>query len=244
MFVDSETADLRVNKSMPAGGKDKNQLTQLLQGEPVDVLREEGAWVYVEAVQQKSFVQTGKWRGYLGWVLKADLTGDPSAETVLHPTPSSELRGDFLQNVRAMVGRRVPYVWGGRSPEGLDCSGLVNWALRESGYVSPRDSVDIFLASTDVDPRALRPGDLIFFSVSNRPARIYHVMVYSGGDRLLESVDDDAHESSLSQRLGRRPADAPFAGMIKDAQGRSRRAFDCGSLGDVTRLCYFDSLLP
>ncbi len=71
---------------------------------------------------------------------------------------------DAASVAEEMIG--APYVWGGRTANGIDCSGLVQLAWAAAGVQLPRDS-DLQLAALDadkdVDPSALQRGDLVFF---------------------------------------------------------------------------------
>lgn len=80
--------------------------------------------------------------------------------------------GRVLQTARTFLGLR--YLWGGLSAWGLDCSGLVHLTLRGLGRLVPRDARDqaSYEGLTTVDPGAVRPGDLWFFS---RDDRVTHV---------------------------------------------------------------------
>lgn len=71
--------------------------------------------------------------------------------------------GDFVAQAERFVG--VPYLWGGRSARGIDCSGLVQVALLATGMTAPRDSdMQAALLGTEIGPKApLRRGDLLFW---------------------------------------------------------------------------------
>ena len=77
-----------------------------------------------------------------------------------HVAPVS---GDFVTEAERFLG--VPYLWGGRSARGIDCSGLVQLALIACGRPAPRDSdMQAALVGTELDAGApLRRGDLVFW---------------------------------------------------------------------------------
>jgi hypothetical protein len=73
------------------------------------------------------------------------------------------VEGDFVAQAERFVG--VPYLWGGRSARGVDCSGLVQIALLATGRVAPRDTdMQAALLGCDIGARTpLRRGDLVFW---------------------------------------------------------------------------------
>lgn len=75
----------------------------------------------------------------------------------------------------AMQYLGVPYVWGGTSPSGFDCSGLVQYVFAENGISLPRTTYEQQDVVAPVSLVALKPGDLVFWGDS-----AYHVGIYIG----------------------------------------------------------------
>lgn len=77
----------------------------------------------------------------------------------------------------------VPYVWGGSSPSGFDCSGLTQYCYRQIGISLPRTSQSQFQAGQHIARDRLdllRPGDLVFFGTDGDAGRVHHVGIYVG----------------------------------------------------------------
>lgn len=101
-------------------------------------------------------------------------------------------RGSSGKRARAAVatGREyvgVPYVWGGATPNGFDCSGFVQFVYRKHGVALPRTSRQMAHAGRRVSTatEALREGDLMLFR--GRDGVISHVALYAGHNRILHS---------------------------------------------------------
>ena len=79
----------------------------------------------------------------------------------------------------------VPYVWGGASPAGFDCSGLVMYVFAQLGISLPHNAAMQFTYCTPVPRADLQAGDLVFYGSS--AATIYHVGIYVGNDTMIDA---------------------------------------------------------
>ena len=88
----------------------------------------------------------------------------------------------------------VPYVWGGSTPRGFDCSGFVSYVFAQIGVSVPHSSYSQFGMGTAISINALQPGDLVFFTGAS------HVGIYIGGGQFIHAphTGDVVKISSLS----------------------------------------------
>lgn len=199
--------------AQPSAGSE--QVSQRLAGHRLTVLEERESWLRVRGDDQydgwvhRGYLSAGGSRRYeqrrtsLGCVVR-----DPRGWS--HPLPLGALvpddspiesgevvpadgiarrfprAADAITRSAATLFAGAPYQWGGITPWGADCSGLVQTIFGLHGIALQRDASQQAAAGSPIDlaPDALAPADLLFFS--DRPdRRITHVAISLGGPRLV-----------------------------------------------------------
>jgi len=96
--------------------------------------------------------------------------------------PADPVRTQVVFTAMQMVG--VPYRWGGSTPQGFDCSGLVQYAYSNAGLRLPRTAAAQMDASAPVTLENAQAGDLLFFRDGSRTS---HVAIYLGDGRFVHA---------------------------------------------------------
>ena len=116
--------------------------------------------------------------------------GSASYQALLHRslpvgTHKSYIAGQngIVNLARQFLG--VPYVWGGSSPNGFDCSGFVQYVYAQQGISLPRTADIQATAGYPVDKADLQPGDLVFFAGDY--VNISHVGIYVGDGKMIHA---------------------------------------------------------
>lgn len=114
-----------------------------------------------------------------GWVKSTELI---RAQTL--PGTPGEKRQTILATAYGLIG--VPYLWGGTTADGIDCSGLAQLSYRMAGMTLPRDADMQKDAGQPLEAPA-EPGDLLFFCSEEDRSRISHVAISLGGWKVIHS---------------------------------------------------------
>ena len=124
---------------------------------------------------------------HTAWIQSGDVNRDPQPLTIAQ---SSALAKRFMG---------LPYLWGGRSSYGYDCSGFTQMLVRSRGINMPRDA-DLQAAWDGVEPvdrKDLRPGDLLFFGQA--ADKITHTAVYIGDGQFIHTTTNNHPVTQISR---------------------------------------------
>lgn len=119
----------------------------------------------------------------------AKSTPAPAPKTTPAPSPkvitttTSGVASKIISTAKSYLG--VPYVWGGTSPQGFDCSGYIQYVFNKNGIVLPRVTSDQYTAGVSVSKVNLKPGDLVFFE-TYKPGPS-HVGIYLGSNQFIHA---------------------------------------------------------
>jgi cell wall-associated NlpC family hydrolase len=107
--------------------------------------------------------------------------------TMLRQHPGALIAAD-------LVG--APYRYGGSSPRGFDCSGLVYFSYRQAGIRVPRSTLSQYRNAYRVPRDQLQPGDLVFFKLNRH--KVSHVGIYAGNDLFIHAPSKEKQVSFTS----------------------------------------------
>jgi cell wall-associated NlpC family hydrolase len=156
-------------------------LTRIMSGTAVGVEETQGAWAKVAANKT-------------GWIPSKYL------RVILDlPKTITEKQETLTEDAARMIG--TPYLWGGTTSNGIDCSGFARLLHRWIGVQIPRDADMQYEAAKLVEP-PYEVGDLFFFAENDSNRRITHVGVSLGGWKLIHSSrsNNGVYMDDLQQR--------------------------------------------
>lgn len=160
----------------------KDKLAQLAASE--DAAKAAAATAAVAATPSASSTSTASSSAASSSVNTSTTSASSSASASQAPASnnSSVSGGSIASNAAKYIG--VPYVYGGTSPSGFDCSGLIYYAAKEAGISLPRTSQAQSTLGSYVSVSDLKAGDLVFWG---GVGSAYHVGIYIGGGQYLHA---------------------------------------------------------
>ncbi|HHX27807.1 MAG TPA: glycoside hydrolase [Firmicutes bacterium] len=175
-------------------GGDSLFIQALVQGSVLPLVGEEGDWVQVRVPG-----------GPEGWIEASKTQAYESMDAVFGERKGAE---GVIDTAKQYLG--LPYLWGGTTAYGFDCSGLTQFAMKMNGYSIRRDADMQYEQGEVVADRAdLRPGDLVFFETYRKGPS--HVGIYIGDSQYIQSggqtgitiLSFDPAHSNYSETLDR-----------------------------------------
>jgi cell wall-associated NlpC family hydrolase len=174
-------------------GANFEKITSVRYGDKLPILAHSNGWYKISIGTTTGWISGD----YVKVVNKNDSSNPLVKETALIESPHSGF--DIVRKTEEYLG--VPYVWGGFTPLGFDCSGLVQYVYRQLGIELERTTYYQVHQGVTVGRDDLQPGDLIFFTTDDsRPGSVSHVGIYKGNDLFIQApkVGDVVRVSNLN----------------------------------------------
>ncbi len=196
---------------------DANVVGELYLADPVSVVKTEGSWCKIRIGDELGYVHKDL------IVFDRSQVPEPTPIVIQRPSSSgsssrpsgsssssssvpaatsynSSMGSQIVSYAKNFIG--VPYVWGGTTPSGFDCSGFVQYVYRHFGISLPRTTYSQVAMGRSVARADLQPGDLVFFRSAG------HVGIYVGNETYIHapqtgrtiSIDSMASRSLYAAR--------------------------------------------
>ena len=114
---------------------------------------------------------------------KGQSTGLAPSAWALKGQLGSATADGIIATAKQYIG--VPYVWGGSTPNGFDCSGYVQYVYNRHGITLPRTSKEQYSVGSWVSKSNLQPGDLVFFNTDGNG--VSHLGIYIGDNQFIHA---------------------------------------------------------
>ena len=157
-------------------------ICDLVGGDIMRITGKKGQWTQISLPSGKTgWVCSKSVKPHDGFISIAK--GEGNADSI-----SDEMMESIIATAFRLKG--VPYLWGGMTPKGVDCSGLVRWSCLMNGILLPRNASQIIHCGDEVSLDKMQRGDLVFFGTpakDGKPQRVTHIGIHIGEGRIIHS---------------------------------------------------------
>lgn len=162
-------------------------LGQLREGSAVRILEQRGGYCRVDCFGMTGYIAREQLRleGGQFYVRCQPESGESRTGLLLQLPEALELRSALITLAQAQLG--TPYVYGGESPGGFDCSGLTYYLYGAYGIRLHRTASQQLQDGIPVPKEGLQPGDLVFFREPNEVTPASHVGIYAGDGKIIHA---------------------------------------------------------
>lgn len=158
-------------------------VAKLEKGKTVTAVAHSGNWYKIKTA-----------KGITGWASKEYLslqkTQSSKGSRIASRSAAAARESSKGDNIAAYAKKflGVPYLWGGTTPKGFDCSGFVYYVYKHFGIKMNRIAAEQARQGRTIKKSELRPGDLMFFdTVGRNNGQITHVGIYIGGGKFIHA---------------------------------------------------------